>query len=167
MESPLGFYGENDFSYEMSMIEQYWTIDNRYKITLFPIDIVQSKVHNIYGEAKAKDKKFLPEVELSASIIMGQSTTNYISGTGIAKEEIESFDFSVFISELEAKGASIKRGDFVIYFDGAKARAFEVTTVTNITSNNTAGGYKPFYVKCTGILVKDDALPSDFYKIKP
>jgi hypothetical protein len=166
MESPLGFYGEDDFSYEMSMVEQYWTVDNRYKITLFPVDIVQSKVHSVYGEAKAKDKKFLPPIELAASILMGQSSTKFISNTGIAKEEVESFDFSVFISELQAKGTSIKRGDFVRYFDGATPRIFEVSTVTNITTNNTAGGYKPFYVKCTGVLVKDDTIPPELNYIK-
>jgi hypothetical protein len=166
MESPLGFYGENDFNYEMSMIEEYWTVDNKYKITLFAIDVVKSTVHNVYGEAKAKDKKFLPPVELAASILMGESTTKFISNTGIAKEEVESFDFSVFISELETKGVTIKRGDFVRYFDGATPRIFEIATVTNIATNNTAGGYKPFYVKCSGVLVKDDTILPDLNYIK-
>jgi hypothetical protein len=165
-KGPLGFYDENDFSYEMSMIEQYWTFDNRYKVTLFRIDVINSKVHSIYGEAKAKNKKFLPPVELSASISLGDSTTKYISGSGIAKEDLESFNFSVFISELEQKSVEIKRGDFVMYFDGSKPRIFEVETVTNIASYNTAGGHKPFYLKCTGVLVKEDAVPAELKILK-
>jgi hypothetical protein len=165
-KSPLGFYGASDFNYEMSMIEEYWTVDNRYKVVLHSIDIVKSKVHSVYGEAKSRDKKFLAPVELSASVVIGQSTTKYLSGAGMAKEEVESFEFSVFISELEAKGVSIKRGDFVNFFDGKTPRIYEVTTVTNITTNNTAGGYKPFYVKCTGVLVKDDAIPAELIFIK-
>jgi hypothetical protein len=165
-ESPLGFYGGQDFDYEMSMIQQYWTVDNRYKVTLFAIDVVKSKVHSVYGEAKGKDKKFLTPVELVASITIGNSSTSYLSGSGLAKEDYESFEFSVFISELEAKGVNIKRGDFVKYFDGAKPRIFEITTVTNITTNNTTGGYKPFYVKCTAVLVKEDAVPAELKNIK-
>jgi hypothetical protein len=165
METNHAFYSDRDFSYEMKMMREYWVKDNRYRVTIIGIDMVKSKVHNLYGEAKARDKKFLEPVTLPAKVKLAQSVTKQMSAGGATKEDYEDFSFSVFIADLKENNVDIKRGDFAAYFDGEAVRLFEIATVTNLKAGNLAGGYKPYFIKCTGSLVKEDAVPNNLKDI--
>lgn len=158
---PFMFYHENDFNYEVSLVQNYYKTDSSFKVILYRVDIVKSKVHSLYGEAKAQDKKILDPVELTAVLNIGDVSTTNQSEIGISRETFESFSFSVFLSELSEKDVEIRRGDFILYNDGNSSNFFEITKTTNIQTKNTMYGFKPFYfgVQCT--LVKDDALPKE------
>ncbi len=144
------YYGNKDYTYELSLAREYSDADAIAKIVLYRIDIVKSKSHSLYGESRLKDKRFLEPIELNV-------TTNIDDITGgLYNESIGIFKFGVYIQELEEKGnIEIKRGDYYKYFDGDKERVFEVTKSSNINTANSQIGYKPIYIIVEGQYLRD------------
>jgi hypothetical protein len=157
---PFFHYTQNDFEYDIMMGREFWSVDSNFKLTLYRVDIVKSKTHEIYGSVYKDDKKFLTPIELTITLTIGNITNNFLSQTGIVNETFENFRFGVYLQELEEKNCQIKRGDYVKYNDGKIDRYFEVTSISNIDTNNTAYGFKPLYKMVECIYVKKDSLPS-------
>lgn len=154
-----GFYKEKDYQNELKALRNYWTKDVGFQVALFRIDIVKSTVTNIYGESRAKNKKFLPPVSLVVSFQIGATTNRFMAKSGVNKQEYESFDFNVFIAELEEKEIVINAGDYVLFNDGQVARLFEVNTISNINTTNTIGGFRPFFQHISATLKLGDTVP--------
>lgn len=154
-----GFYKEKDYQNELKALRNYWTKDVGFQVALFRIDIVKSTVTNIYGEARAKNKKFLPPVSLVVSFKIGETTNRFMAKGGVNKQEYETFDFNVFIAELEEKEITINAGDYVLFNDGQVARLFEINTISNINTTNTIGGFRPFFQHISATLKLGDTVP--------
>ncbi len=150
------YYAEGDFSYEMSFLNEYYSSEVKFKIILYRLDIIKSKTTNIYGESKAKDKKFLPPVELSIAMNGYVVEQNFLTKGGLFNENISEFNFSVLMSELTDKNVVINEGDFLKFNDGQLERNFEITKYTNINSDNTAYGFKPYFTLISCKLAKDN-----------
>lgn len=153
----LNFYLESDFTYELSLSREYSDSDAIAVIILYRIDTVKTVSNNIYGESKAKDKKYLEPIELNVTLEITTPETAYKSKTGIFDEKINKLIFGIYKQELDEKNCIINRGDFFKYFDGEKDRTFEITKVSNIDSNNSTLGYKPYYKLVESVMVLDDA----------
>lgn len=145
--TPFTFYNEKDYQSDLMYSREFSNQDAIAKIILYRIDTVQTKTSNIYGEAKAKNKKFLPPIDLNVTMIIDDISNSFMSKNGINRENINLLKFGVFQDEMEEKSVSINRGDFLKYFDGEKYRIFEITKVSNINSNNSMYGYKPFFIE--------------------
>ena len=158
---PYRYYGNEDFEHDLGYIQEYYSRDVSTKIILYQIDTVKTKVNQLYGEAKAYDKKILPPIELTAMIEIGDINSKNLTSIGIVDETYDSFKFSVFINELNEKNVSIKRGDFILYNDGTVSNFFEINKVSNILSKNTIGGLKPYFFSCEAILQTNNVLPKE------
>ncbi len=150
------FYDEGGFNYQMDLIDEFYTKNIKFKITLYRVDVIKSKTNNTYNETKAKDKKFLAPVELSIATLKFESEQKYMTDGGLYDEDVIDFEFVILMSELEAKNININEGDFFTWSDGLVVRGFKITKVTNINSSNTAYGYKPFYVNVQSRLAKEN-----------
>lgn len=147
-KAPIKFknYGEKDYQYELAMVRAYSDADAIANIILYRVDTIKSRVHNVYGEAKASEKKFLTPIDLNITLEIGDNKTEFIASNGIFRESFGNIKFGVYKDELEEKSCVINRGDFFTYFDGNKDRTFEITKVSNMDSNNSSLGYKATYI---------------------
>lgn len=150
------FYDDKDFNYDMSLVDEFFTDDIRFKIMLYRVDVNKSKVTNIYNESKAKDKKFLTPVEINIATSEYAIENNFLTKGGIFNENIKEFKLSILMSELEQKNITINRGDFFKWNDGQVERVFKINSLSNINSDNTAYGYKPFYITLECQLSKEN-----------
>ncbi len=151
------YYRESDFKYDVDILKNFYSFDSKQKITLYRIDVV-SLEKDIYGEGRPDDKKILPPIDVFVKLEAQEVENEYLEGTTVHNEIIK-LKFSVFISELKEKNCeNIKVGDFCTYHDGETIRIFEITMVSQINTNNTAYGYKPFYKNIECILSKQNTI---------
>lgn len=154
--TPYKFYTDKDLELDFQMGMEFSNDDAIAKVTLYRIDIKNTKTHNLYGETKAKNKQFLTPIELNVTINELEIEDNFKAKEGIKHQNIGKLTFGVYKNELENKKCDIKIGDFISYFDGEKDRNFEVTNVSNIASNNSILNYKPMYMNVTCVMVLSD-----------
>jgi hypothetical protein len=156
--TPFKFYGEKDFLADQDYAREFSNQDAIAIITLYRIDSLKSVTSSIYGEAKAKDKKFLTPISLNVTMEMDKSENEYMAEVGINRENINMVKFGVYKDELDEKNVSINRGDYFKYFDGEKYRNFEITAVSNVNSNNSMIGYKPYFITCEATMVLNNVV---------
>ncbi len=160
--TPFKYYSEKDFVYEQMFSREYSDTDAIAIIRLYRMDIVKSSVHRIYGEAKPSQKKFLTPIEMNVTITLGDLEHNNIVSSGINRQNPSSVELGIYKEEMEEKNVTINKGDFFAYFDGERERFYEIITVSNIASNNSMLGYKPFYMTFTAVHVLRDAIEEYF-----
>lgn len=148
------FYGERDFDIDLRYSREFSDTDATAKITLYRVNTVKTKSHKLYGESKVFQKQFLKPIELNITMTIDDPTIKFMSNGGVYNERIDLIKFGVYKEELEEKNCTMNRGDFFIYFDGDKERNFEITKITNVESNNSTLGYKPFFsiIEATQVL---------------
>ena len=113
----------------------------------------------LYGDVSDGNRpSFIASAKPGKALPFYEKFVKYLSDKGIYNESIGSFEFGVYLQELEEKNTEIKRGDFVKYFDGEKERFFEVSKSTNIKSNNSILGYKPIYTLVSAVYVKENVI---------
>ena len=141
----------------MQMLSQeYFTEMNEFFILLFRIDIAKTK-KDMYGETFPDDKVFLEPIKLNIVLTIDDSETTKVSRT---TTESNKLTFGAYTKELEDKKIQILRGDYFIYDDKNNKRFYEITKVSNINTNNSVNGEKPYYVNVESIYAKNDKLPS-------
>ena len=111
------FMNNNSFDLDIMYGRNYLQTDNAQEIILYKINVIESKTHDLYGQAKAKDKKYLPPVRLSVMVNVEQSKQEYYGNnqSGIVRDDTGSLIFGVYLKELEDKKIDIDRGDIVMY----------------------------------------------------
>lgn len=153
------FYSDVDYNLDLHYSREFSDSDAIAKIILYRINSVTTKTHNLYGEAKAKNKKFLEPIELNVTMTVGDITNKFTSKNGINRENIDKLTFGIYKDELtEKNNISINRGDFIKYFDGEKERIFEISKVDNINSNNSTLGFKPFFITVEATMSLDNVI---------
>lgn len=152
--SPYGLYNSEDFNYQQMMTQTYFNTYVNWKIMLYRINTIKSVKNSIYGESKPTDKEFLTPVEITIIPTIGDVEMEYKGKDGINNQKINNFTFGVYKEELTNKNLTIKNGDYVIYNDGETNRVYEIITVSELDTNNSAYGFKPFYknIKCKLVL---------------
>lgn len=152
-------------SNELSIMygREYLQSDNVQEIILHKINVIETKSHNLYGQAKSKDKRFMKPVKLKIMISTEEGEQSYYGSTvgGIVREDIGKLIFNIYLKELEENNVEIDRGDIIQYnLSGFKNRYYEVENAENVTdkSQRSMGGFFSYWKKVTSIPVKEDAV---------
>lgn len=158
------FMTENSFDLDVMYGRNYLQTDNAQEVIIHKINIIETKSHSLYGQAKAKDKKFMKPVRISVMVNVENGQQSYYGDNqgGITRDDTGGISFGVYLKELEEKNLEIDRGDIIEYnMSGTKNRYYEVESANNVTdeTNKTIGGFKPYWKKITGIPVKSDSVP--------
>lgn len=158
------FMTDNSFDLDVMYGRNYLQTDNSQSVLIHRVNVIESKVHKLYGQAKAADKKFMSPVKLSVMVNVEEGKQeNYGNNQGgIARDDTGSISFGVYLKELEEKQVEINRGDIIEYnMSGEKSRYYEVESANNVTdeTKKTIGGFKPYWKRVTGVPVKEDVVP--------
>lgn len=158
------FMSDNSFNLDIMYGRNFLQTDNSQEIILHRINIIESKAHSLYGQAKAKDKKFMTPVRLSVMITVEDSRQEYYGTNlgGITRDDTGKLIFGIYLKELEEKNTEINRGDIIQYnMSGEKNRYYEVEDANNITdeTKKTIGGFKNYWRRVTCTPVKEDVVP--------
>ena len=158
------FMSENSFDLDVMYGRNFLQTDNVQEVIIHKINIIETKAHNLYGQAKAKDKKYMSPVRISVVVSIAEGKQEYYGQNqgGITRDDTGIISFGVYLKELEEKHLEIDRGDIIEYnMSGTKNRYYEVESANNVTdeTKKTIGGFKPYWRKITGIPVKSDTVP--------
>ena len=158
------FMTDNSFDLDVMYGRNFLQTDNAQEVIIHKINIIDTKSHSLYGQAKAKDKKFMKPVRISVMVNIDNGQQEYYGAAqgGISRDDTGIISFGVYLKELEEKKIEIDRGDIVEYnMSGEKNRYYEVESANNITdeTKKTIGGFKPYWKRITGVPVKEDVIP--------
>jgi hypothetical protein len=158
------FMTDNSFDLDVMYGRNYLETDNAQEIILHKINIIETKSHNLYGQTKTKDKKFVSPIRLKVMVTVEDSKQDYYGGNpgGIVRDDTGNIVFGIYLKELEDKNITIDRGDIVEYnLSGQKNRFYEVDSANNVTdtTNKTIGGFKSYWKRVSGVPVKEDVVP--------
>ena len=158
------FMTDNSFDLDVMYGRNYLLTDNAQSVIIHKINIIETKSHNLYGQAKAKDKKFMTPVRISVMLNIEEGKQQYYGGNagGITRDDTGNISFGVYLKELEEKHLEIDRGDIIEYnMSGEKSRYYEVESANNVSdeTKKTIGGFKPYFKRVTGVPVKEDVVP--------
>jgi len=158
------FMTDNSFDLDVMYGRNFLQTDNAQEVIIHKINVIESKSHSLYGQTKAKDKKYMPPVRISVMVgVEDGKQENYGSNPGgIARDDTGVISFGVYLKELEEKQLEIDRGDIIEYnMSGQKNRYYEVESANNVTdtTSKSIGGFKTYWKKVTGVPVKEDVVP--------
>jgi len=156
------FMSDNSFDLEVMYGREYLKTDMPFVVKYYRIDIIKTKVDELYDESKPADKKFFPPVKLNVMLEIEDGETKFLSENGIPRNDTGHLKFGVFQKELDEKKVEVSRGDYVSFnYSGENERFYEIDEADNIndTTSKTIAGYKPFYRLITATQVKEDVLP--------
>lgn len=158
------FMSQNSFNLDVMYGRNFLQTDNAQEVILYKINIIETKSHNLYGQTKAKDKKFMSPVRLSVMVNVEASKQEFYGGNqgGIVRDDTGNLSFGIYLKELEDKRVDIDRGDIIEYnMSGEKNRYYEVENANNVTdeTNKTIGGFATYWKKITAVPIKEDVVP--------
>jgi hypothetical protein len=158
------FMTDNSFDLDVMYGRNFLQTDNAQEVIIHKINVIESKSHALYGQTKAKDKKYMPPVRISVMVNVedGKQENYGAYQGGIARDDTGVISFGVYLKELEEKKLEIDRGDVIEYnMSGEKSRYYEVESANNVTdeTKKTIGGFKPYWKRVTGVPVKEDVVP--------
>jgi len=157
------FMTEKSFDLDVEYGRTYLKTDNPQFVIIHRINVIETKSHSLYGQAKPSDRKYLAPVKINVMVTIedGQQL-NYGEGAGgIVRDDTGIIKFGVYLKELEEKQLEISRGDIIEYnMSGTKSRYYEVENANNVedTTSKSIGGFKPYWKSITGVPVKSDVV---------
>lgn len=158
------FMTDNSFDLDVMYGRNYLDTDNAQEVILHKINVVQTKSHSLYGQAKTKDKKFFAPVRLKVMVTIEDGKQEYYGSNpgGISRDDTGSIRFGIYLKELEEKKVEVDRGDIIEYnLSGEKNRYYEVVSANNVSdeTKKTIGGFKSYWKLVVGTPVKEDVVP--------
>jgi len=158
------FMTENSFDLDIEYGRNYLKSDNVQEVIIHKINVIETKVHSLYGQAKTKDKKFMSPVRISVMVNVEDGKQEYYGSNpgGIVRDDTGNISFGVYLKELQEKQIEIDRGDIIEYnLSGAKNRYYEVESANNVSdeTKKTIGGFKSYWKRITGVPIKEDVVP--------
>lgn len=158
------FMDEESFDLDIMYGEHYLETDVNYFVSIHKVNIIETKSHDLYGQSKAKDKKYLPPVKINVMINIDEKDGEYYAGGegGISRDDTGELRIGVYLNELDRKKLEIDRGDIIEYNQsGERPRFYEVDSAQNVidSTQQTIAGFKPYWKKIVGIPVKEDIIP--------
>ena len=158
------FMTNNSFDLDVMYGRNFLQTDNAQEVIIHKINIIETKSHILYGQAKARDKKFMSPVRISVMVTIADGKQEYLGSNagGIVRDDSGNISFGVYLKELEEKQIEINRGDIIEYnMGGEKGRFYEVESVNSVSdeTKKTIGGFKPYWKRITGVPVKEDVVP--------
>lgn len=159
------FMTENSFELDVAYGRNFLQTDNAQYVYLHKINAIETKSHELYGQAKAKDKSFMARVRLNVMVSVDDSNQNYYGDNqGIVRDDTGNLKFGIYLKELEEKKVDIVRGDIIEYnMSGQKSRYYEVENANMISdeTQKTIGGFKPYWKEIVAVPVKSDVINFD------
>jgi len=158
------FMSDNSFDLDVMYGRNFLQTDNAQKVKIHKINIIDTKTHDLYGQAKTKDKKFMSPVEISVMVNIEASAQSYYGDNagGISRDDTGNLIFGVYLKELDEKQLEVDRGDIVEYnMSGEKKRYYEIENANNVTdeTQKTIGGFKSYWKRVSAVPVKEDVVP--------
>ena len=155
------FVTQNSIDLDIMYGRNFLQTDNAQEVILHRINIIETKSHNLYGQTKSKDKKFISPVRLKVMVTVEEGKqVNYGNNpSGIVRDNTGNISFGVYLKELEEKQVEINRGDIIEYnMSGEKNRYYEVESANNVTdeTKKTIGGFFPYWKRVVGVPVLSD-----------
>ena len=160
----MGLFMNNDsFDLDVMYGRNFLQTDNAQTVKIYKINLIETKSHDLYGQAKTKDKKFMSPIELSVMVSVENGKQEYYGGNlgGITRDDSGNIRFGVYLKELEEKKIEVDRGDIIEYnMSGEKNRYYEVESANNVVdeTKKTIGGFKPYWKLIAGVPVKEDVV---------
>jgi len=158
------FMNENSFDLDVMYGEHYLETDVNYFVLIHKINIIETQVHDLYGQAKSRDKKYLPAVKINVMINIDEKDGDYYAGGegGISRDDTGNLKIGIYLNELDRNKLEIDRGD-VIEFNqsGDRSRYYEVESAQNVvdSTQQTIAGFKPYWKRVIAVPVKEDITP--------
>jgi hypothetical protein len=158
------FMDDGSFDLDVMYGEHYLDVDVNYFVLIHKVNIIETKSHDLYGQTKARDKKYLPPVKINVMINIAEKDGEYYAGGegGISRDDTGELRISVYLNELERVKLEIDRGDIIEFNQsGERARYYEVDSAQNVvdSTQQTIAGFKPYWKQIVGIPVKEDITP--------
>jgi hypothetical protein len=158
------FMDEESFDLDVMYGEHYLETDVNYFVLIHKVNIIESKKNDLYGQAKSKDKKYLPYVKINAMIDVADADGRYYAEGqgGISRDDTGNIRVSVYLNELNKTNLEIDRGDIVEWNQsGDRARYYEVESAQNVvdSTQQTIAGFKPYWKQIIATPVKEDVTP--------
>jgi len=119
---------------------------------LFRIDFTTTKTHILYGEAR--NKNYLPEVEVFGRINVESAGPEYYVRGGIIRQGLGILTAHVYLEHLEELNVEVNMGNFIYH----KGNYYEVIDdgKSNISNQYAFGSDKYFYITIKGREVNSD-----------
>lgn len=158
------FITQNSINLDIMYGRNFIETDNLQYVILHKINVIETKSHSLYGQSKAKDKKFMSPIKLNVMITIEDSEQKYYGDNpgGITREDTGNLIFGIYLEELKEKNVEIHRGDIIEYnMSGEKNRYYEVENANNVTdtTSKSIGGFTTYYKKIICVPVKEDVVP--------
>lgn len=140
------FYSEEDFQYELDLIEEYLEEDLNQVIVVYEVDNIKTNTNSIYGETKNtiryKPPKEIPCMfEIKDSELKTYDSDNNRGVYSVSGNLIANIPVFMF----EKYNCDIKRGDYIgVQIDTNRMSYFSVTDdgKMNTSNRNYIGSYK-------------------------
>lgn len=155
------FMNENSFNTDIKFGRNYMGTDVVHRVKIYKVNIIESKTHNLYGQAKASDKKYFAPVEINAMITVEDQQQSFYGDSqgGIVRDDTGPITVGVYLDELEEKKIEIDRGDIIEYnMSGERDRYYEVENAQNVVdaTSQTIAGFRPYWKQITAVPIKED-----------
>ena len=149
------FFGEEEFTTDIEMAQEYLEHDVNMSIWLYRIDKVKSNIDDVYGEVNKEHIVLQDPVELSCLVEIKKSENkSYNDDNSLIYEEYGNIYCHFYENVLKTKNIEIHRGDYLGYhIDEDTLIFFEVSdnNMKNFASSQTWGGYKPLIRTVEGV----------------
>lgn len=157
------FMNENSYELDMMYGRHYQQQDVNFVIKVYRVNVIETKAHKLYGQAKAKDKRFFSPVELNAIVDIEDNEQTFLGNQqSLTREDSGNIVIGLYLKELEEKKTEINRGDIIEYnVSGDKPRYYEVENAQNVSdvTSQSIAGMRPYWKKVTAHPVKEDVTP--------
>jgi hypothetical protein len=157
------FMSDNSYDLDVMYGREYLKVDSPFYINYYKINILKTKVDDLYGESKPADKKFFAPVRINVMMDIEEGAEKFMSETGILRDDVGNLIFGVFEEELREKGIDFILGDYVsINVSGKRERFFEIVNPNYVSDSTTKsrGGFRNDYWKAIEATpVKEDVVP--------
>lgn len=157
------FMSENSFDLEKMYGRNYIKTDSPFYINYYKINILKTKVDDLYGESKPSDKKFFAPKRLNVMLDLEEGSAKFFSETGVLRDDVGNLIFGVFEDELKENNIEVTLGDYISFnMSGQRERFFEISNPNYVSdaSTQTWGGMRgDYWRKVEATPVKEDVVP--------
>lgn len=155
------FISEDSFNLDVEYGRHFINNDAPFQVIVHKVNVIESKTHKLYGEAKAVNKKFFPPVKINGLIDIKDGDQFYMADNGVIRDDVNQLHFKVYLKDLEELDLEINRGDILEYNPTGKfARYYEVSNAHNINdaAEYSFAGITPYWKRIEAIPVKEDVI---------
>lgn len=142
------FFGDEDFSLDISMSEEWLHGDMNFSLILYRVDKQKTKTDDVYGEALKDGIKFLPPVEFKGYVQIMAPENKMLGNSKLDQMEPGNLKVSVFQKHLDELEIDIEYGDYIGYQETEnRIRYYVVNNDGRVVSDNkhNYAGTKPYY----------------------